>query len=178
MERPFSTAYDVSTSGCACSDGLDQPRDVALDELVLEREGRGRDHDAAVVEQRRHEVGERLAGAGAGLDDEVAPLAERVADRLGHRDLARPLLAAQRLHRGREHLADRGSHRVGGRGHRCTLSAPADSARACGWVGRPGGSGGVVRRFGLPGFHHVHMVNLWCRTQAQSSPPPPSPGSQ
>ena len=58
-------------------DGLDQPRDVALDQLVLQREGRRRDDHPAVVEQRGHEVAERLAGAGAGLDEEVLALAHR-----------------------------------------------------------------------------------------------------
>ena len=33
------------------ADRLDQPRDVALDQLVLERERRGRDHDPLVVQQ-------------------------------------------------------------------------------------------------------------------------------
>ena len=69
-------------------DRLDQPREVPLDQLVLQREGRGGDHDPAVVQQRRHQVGQRLAGAGAGLDEQVLAVLERVGDRLGHLDLA------------------------------------------------------------------------------------------
>ena len=51
--------------------GLDQRRDVAFDELVLQRERRGGDHDPVVVEHRRHQVAQRLAGAGAGLHQQV-----------------------------------------------------------------------------------------------------------
>ena len=76
-------------------DGLDQPGDVALDQLVLEGEGGGRDHHAPVVEQRGHQVAQRLAGAGAGLDEQVLASGHRRGDRLGHRHLARPLLAAR-----------------------------------------------------------------------------------
>ena len=79
------------------ADRLDQPREVALDQLVLEGQGRGGDHDPAVVQERRHEVGQRLAGAGAGLDEQVGAVDHRVGDRLGHLDLAGPLLATQRL---------------------------------------------------------------------------------
>ena len=53
------------------ADRLDQARDVALDQLVLEGQRGRRDHDPAVVEQARDEVAQRLAGAGAGLDEEV-----------------------------------------------------------------------------------------------------------
>ena len=64
------TAYVASTPG-SVAHRLHQPRDVALDELVLERERRGGDHHPLVVEQRGHQVAERLAGAGAGLDEQV-----------------------------------------------------------------------------------------------------------
>ena len=83
--------------GVGGGDRLDQPRDVALDELVLERQGRGRDHHPLVVEQGRDEVGQRLAGAGAGLDDEVPMARQRLGDRLGHRDLSGALLTAESL---------------------------------------------------------------------------------
>src|SRR5690606_6121438 len=46
-------------------------RDIALDELVLQVQGRGRDHDAVTVQQARHEVAERLAGAGARLHEQM-----------------------------------------------------------------------------------------------------------
>ena len=87
-------------------DRLDQPRDVALDQLVLEGEGRGGHHDPVLVEQRRHEVGQRLSGAGAGLDEQVLLVSKGAGHRLGHLDLAGPLLTAQRGNRLREDLAD------------------------------------------------------------------------
>ena len=89
------------------ADRLDQPRDVALDQLVLERERRGGDHDPAVVEQRRHQVGQRLAGAGAGLDEQVLAADHRVGDRLGHLDLPGALLAAERLDRAGQRIRRR-----------------------------------------------------------------------
>ncbi len=79
--------------------GLEQRRDVALDELVLQGQGRGGDDHAPVVEQGRDEVGQRLAGAGAGLDQQVLPARHRPGDGLGHLDLPGPLLAAERLDR-------------------------------------------------------------------------------
>ena len=87
-------------------DRLDEPREVALDELVLQREGRGGDDDALVVEHRGDEVAQRLAGAGAGLDEQVAPLLHGLRDLVGHLDLAVALLPAEGLDRLREHLAD------------------------------------------------------------------------
>ena len=89
------------------TDRLDQAREVALDQLVLEREGRGGDHDPFVVEERRDQVGQRLAGAGAGLDQQMPPAGQRGGDGLGHRDLARSLVTAERLDRSGEHVADR-----------------------------------------------------------------------
>ena len=68
--------------------GVEQGRDVALDELVLQRERRGGDHDPVVVEQRRDEVGERLAGAGAGLDEQVLPALHGLGRRLAPSHLA------------------------------------------------------------------------------------------
>ena len=84
---------------------LEQGRDVALDELVLQRERRRGHHDPVLVQQRGHEVAERLAGAGAGLDEQVLLVLHRRGDRLGHRDLAGTLLAAELLDGSTEHLA-------------------------------------------------------------------------
>ena len=109
--------------GVGLRDGLDQPRDVALHELVLEGQRGRRDHDALVVEEGRDEVGEGLAGAGAGLHDEVSATVERVADGLGHRHLTGALLAPQRRHRRRQYL----SRGWTGVGHWCTLSATGDN---------------------------------------------------
>jgi hypothetical protein len=104
---------------------LDQSWDVALDQLVLEREGRGRDHDALVVEQGRHEVGERLAGAGAGLHQEVLAGAERGGHRLRHLHLARPLLTAERVDR----MGEQVTHGRVGLAHARTLTTATPSDR-------------------------------------------------
>ena len=111
-------------------DGRDQPRDVALDELVLQRQGGGGDHDAALVEQRGHEVAQRLARAGAGLDEQVLARLHRRRDRLGHLDLARPFLAADPVDRRSQHVVEPAGLRLaGGRGvgHPGTLRPRADS---------------------------------------------------
>ena len=89
------------------ADRLHQARDVALDELVLERQRRGRDDHAGVVQERGDEVGQGLAGAGAGLDEQVLSTRERRADRLGHGHLAGALLAAEGRDRGRQDVAER-----------------------------------------------------------------------
>jgi len=68
---------------------------IAEEELVLERLGAGRDDDALAGAQGRKQVGERFAGAGAGLDDQVAMLAEGALHGLGHLQLARPVLIRQ-----------------------------------------------------------------------------------
>ena len=56
-------------------DGVDQRRQVAVDELALQRDRGGGDDHGLVggVQERRHQVGQRLAGAGAGLDEQVLP---------------------------------------------------------------------------------------------------------
>ena len=62
--------------------------DVLEKELLLEGLGPGGDDDALAGEQGGHEVGERLAGAGAGLDDQVALVGEGGFDGFGHLHLA------------------------------------------------------------------------------------------
>ena len=64
-------------------------RQVALEELVLQRLGAGGDDDLAAVEQRRDEIGEGLAGAGAGFGDQRAALRDGRGHRIGHRELLR-----------------------------------------------------------------------------------------
>ena len=65
-------------------DGVDQRGQVPVDDLVLQGDRGRRDHDGLAVQQRRHQVGQRLPGAGAGLDEQVAALAHRLGDGLGH----------------------------------------------------------------------------------------------
>ena len=93
------------------ADGSHQGRQVAFDELVLERQGGGCDHDAIAAQQRWHEVSQGLASACAGLDQKMLTGVERGSHRLSHLDLARALLAAQGCDGGGEH----GAHGVVGR---------------------------------------------------------------
>ena len=65
-----------------------EQRQILGEDLLLQVLGAGRDDDALAAQDRRHEVGERLAGAGAGLDEEHAAVLERVGDRRGHAALA------------------------------------------------------------------------------------------
>ena len=65
-------------------DRVDQGRQVTVDHLVLQRDRRGGDDHGVAVQQRRHQVGQRLAGAGAGLDEQVAAVGHGGGHRLGH----------------------------------------------------------------------------------------------
>ena len=69
-----------------------QERQVHLEELILERLGGGGDHRALARQYGRHQVGERLAGAGARLHDQVAFVGNRLGHRPGHLHLPGPLL--------------------------------------------------------------------------------------
>jgi hypothetical protein len=62
-------------------------RQVALEQLILQRLGAGGDDDLAAVQERRHQVGKRLACAGAGFRDELAAHRDGVRDGLRHREL-------------------------------------------------------------------------------------------
>jgi hypothetical protein len=59
-------------------------RQVAVEQLVLEGARARRDDHLPAGQQRGHEIGEGLAGAGAGLDREQAARGERFADPVGH----------------------------------------------------------------------------------------------
>ena len=69
-------------------DRVGQPGQVVVDQLGLQRQGRGRDHHRPVDQQRRRQVGQRLAGAGAGLDQQVLAGGRSIGDSVGHRLLA------------------------------------------------------------------------------------------
>ena len=62
-------------------------RQVLREQLVLQRARAGGDQHARPGEQRRHEVGEGLAGAGARLDDQRLAPGERGSDALRHAQL-------------------------------------------------------------------------------------------
>ncbi len=150
--HPLADAVEAGVVGAALEHGvggvdaglvldrLDQAGQVALHELVLQGQGGGGDDHPAVVDQGRHEVAQRLAGAGAGLDEQVLLRLQRARDGLGHLHLTRPLLPAERGHGRRQHPGDRagvagarggrrGGGLAGGGGlrHQRTLTALADS---------------------------------------------------
>ena len=87
-----------------------QDRQVLEEDLLLEVLGAGRDQHALAAEDRGHEVGERLAGAGAGLGEQDAAVGEDVGDGRGHLELRGARLEAVERERqrsaGREDGAD------------------------------------------------------------------------
>ncbi len=97
---------------------------VAEVELILQGLGSGGDDDALAGAQGGQQVGQGFAGAGAGLDDQMAALGEGALDGLGHLELAGAVLVGQRRARQnaarREELVERGQGAgwVVGGGHR------------------------------------------------------------
>ena len=90
-------------------------RQVALEQLVLQRLGAGGDDHLAAVEQRGNEIREGLAGAGAGFGDQCGPPADRGGNGIGHGQLLRAKAEARK--RAGQHAAvtqDRGQPRIGG----------------------------------------------------------------
>ena len=76
-----------------------EKRNVLADELFLKADRVCRDDDAAALvrlgrQDGGDEVGEALADAGAGLDEQVMPVAHRDGDGGGHLELLRPELVA------------------------------------------------------------------------------------
>ena len=105
---------------------LGQPRHVAVDDLGLQGQRRGGDDGGRArvhgVPHRGHEVGQRLAGAGAGLHEQVALAVDRVGDGVRHLDLPGPLGAADPADRGVEELVEGG--------HQSRVCRRPDSRRA------------------------------------------------
>ncbi|CAM5391554.1 hypothetical protein SVIOM74S_09604 [Streptomyces violarus] len=73
---------------------LDRSRQVALHQLALERQGGGRDDHTLPVRERGHQIAQRLAGAGAGLDQQVGAVVDRLRDGFGHGHLTGALRTA------------------------------------------------------------------------------------
>src|ERR1039457_1168900 len=63
---------------------LAQKRNVFEEELLLQGLGAGRNDDAFAGTDYRQQVGQRLASTGAGFDDQVAALLQRLLHRLRH----------------------------------------------------------------------------------------------
>jgi hypothetical protein len=127
--------------------GVGQPGQVVLDQLRLKGEGRGGDHHRPLHGQRGRQVGQGLAGAGAGLHQQVLTGADRLGDRPRHPLLAGTGRAAgHRAHDGGEEHVDVG----------CVPRLPETRFRQReppGWGGR-----GVDRRIG--GGHGGHLVTV------------------
>ena len=74
MER-VARGVGVGSAGQGIGQRVGQPRQVAVDELALQRDGGRRHHHGFVGGERPrdcgHQIGERLAGAGACLHGEV-----------------------------------------------------------------------------------------------------------
>src|SRR5690606_23031618 len=143
---------------------VDEPRQVPLDELPLERDGRRGDHDGPPglrrVPDRGDQVGERLAGAGARLHGEVLRIAHRLPDGLGHLDLTGALHPAEAAHGDGEEFFDR--RRLGMvRGHGRTVPCRTDVR------GHPRGPAAIPPTVRRASWH----------TEARRAPPARSPWS-
>src|SRR5699024_10102056 len=89
-------------------DRPDEPRQVPIDDLRLQRQGRRRDDDTVAGPRRvvegRHQVGERLAGPRPRLDQQVTAAVQGTRDGGGHRRLP---LALRTAHGGDSGLEQR-----------------------------------------------------------------------
>ena len=144
-------------------EGVEQPRQVAHEELVLQALGRGADQGAAAAQQRRHQVREGLADAGPRLDDQRIAPGDRLRDGQRHALLR----LARRIGRV---VARQRTAGVEGRNHRLLeLARPQLLGRRAGARGRqrrrrlggaPGGIGhqGVGRVVGV-GFVRVRPAH-------------------
>src|SRR3546814_2584753 len=92
------TAYEMRISDWS-SDVCSSDLQVAVVELVLQRAGAGGDDGLQPRQQRRDEVGEGLAGAGAGLGQQHALPVERIGNGDGEVLLRRPRREARDLRR-------------------------------------------------------------------------------
>ena len=72
---------------CRHADGAGHQRQVLVEELVLQGARAGGDEHAPAGEQRGHEIGEGLAGAGAGFDHERRAIFQRERHPAGHGQL-------------------------------------------------------------------------------------------
>jgi hypothetical protein len=102
VSAPFQER-ELRAAGQGVGEGVGQPRQVAVNELALQGDRRGRHHHGLVgvdgPRDRRNQVGQRLAGPGACLHGEVLARVERARDGFGHLDLAVPFRTAQRGNR-------------------------------------------------------------------------------
>ncbi len=133
--------HRVGGSAAQCVLGAGQQGgEVALDQLMLQGQGRGGDHHPVVVQQRGNQVGQRLAGARTRLHEQVLTGLQRPLHRQRHLLLAGPMLTAQRVDRRGQHILDLRRSLVSGR--RCPAGTSARGVcrgvRRAGWC-RGGG---------------------------------------
>ncbi len=87
---------------------IGQPGQIAIDELALQGDRGGRHHDGGFVadgpDNRWNQIRQRLAGARAGLHDQVLAGFEGLRDGGGHLLLAAPFAAVERGHRESQQL--------------------------------------------------------------------------
>jgi hypothetical protein len=93
-----------------------QPRQIEARDLILQRLGGGTDDHLAPGENGGHQIGERLAGAGARLDQQALVVVEGAGDAGRHRHLSGAVLVAgegaRQAPTGAEQLAERHRDRL------------------------------------------------------------------
>ncbi len=120
---------DVQLASAVRKQSALQERNVFVEELFLQVLGAGRNDDALARANDRQQIGKRFAGAGAGLDDQVALLFDGRFDGLCHLQLsAAEFVRGMRFRQhsaGRKELVERGfcGRRcgMGAQGHRVSI---------------------------------------------------------
>ena len=100
---------------------LFEKRNVFVEQLLLQGLGAGRDDDALARANDRQQVRQRLAGAGAGFDDQVPLLLQRQLDGFGHLQLSAAKLVGRMRARQQSAGAEELVERRQPRGQRCGL---------------------------------------------------------
>jgi hypothetical protein len=86
-------------------------RQIALVQLVLQRLGAGGYDDLAAIQQRRDEIGKRLAGSRAGFGYQLPAHGDGARDGLRHLELLRPEMKSRQFARERSAFAEDGGER-------------------------------------------------------------------
>ena len=128
-----------------------EEREVLAGQLVLQGLGGGGHDRGALRQDRRHQVGERLAGAGAGLHGDVLALGDPEAHGVGH--LALPARASPPPGQLADHPLQRIEHGIR---HR-TSTLPAGCDAAARWRSA-GGAVGDDAAHVLPVEAHAHLA--------------------
>ncbi|CAM5739591.1 hypothetical protein SALBM311S_00321 [Streptomyces alboniger] len=92
--RPALEHRELRTAAQQRVQCLHRAWQVPLHELALQGESGRRHDDAFPVRERGHEIAQRLSGAGAGLDQQMGSVVDRILDGFGHGHLAGALRTA------------------------------------------------------------------------------------